>query len=137
MNEWEAGQLLNENVNAPISLDQATKLTKSVRRLGVQGTVVLHFPEGVVAVTGEQECLAQGSVQLPAKQIQGTVGAGDALAAGVLLGRHQAMSWPESLKLGVCAAAACLTSPTASDGLRSWKQCLELGIEFGFKPLAV
>jgi len=136
LNEWEAGQLLNENVNAPISTEQAMKLARLVHRLGVQGAVVLHFPEAVVAVVGENECLVQGSVQLPSQQIQGTVGAGDALAAGVLLGRHQAMSWPESLKLGVCAAAACLTSPTASDGLRPWKQCLELETEFGFKPLA-
>jgi sugar/nucleoside kinase (ribokinase family) len=134
LNEWEAGQLLGQDVRAPVSFHQAMELAKSVRRLGVRGTVALHFPEGVVAV-GEKECLTQGSVQLPAQEIQGTVGAGDALAAGVLLGRHQAMSWPESLKLGVCAAAACLTAPTASDGLKPWKQCLELGSEFGFKSL--
>ncbi|MES1180856.1 MAG: carbohydrate kinase family protein, partial [Verrucomicrobiota bacterium] len=78
LNEWEAGQLLNENVHAPISFDQAMELAQAVHRLGVQGTVVLHFPEGVVAVAGEKERLAQGSVQLPAQEIQGTVGAGDA-----------------------------------------------------------
>ena len=73
----------------------------------MRGTVVLHFPEGVVAAVSENECLMQGSVRLPNQEIQGTVGAGDALAAGVLLARHHEMSWPEALTLGVCAAAAC------------------------------
>jgi len=40
------------------------------------------------------------------------------------------------LKLGVCAAAACLKSPTASDGLMPWQKCLELGQQFGFKDFA-
>jgi sugar/nucleoside kinase (ribokinase family) len=133
LNEWEAGQLLDQKVASPVTVSAAVELATSVRRLGVHGAVVLHFPEAVVAVVGKNECLVQGSVQLPAQQIQGTVGAGDALAAGVLLGRHQAMSWPESLKLGVCAAAACLTAPSASGGLRPWKECLALGAAFGFQ----
>jgi len=76
--------------------------------------------------------LAPGSVRLPTGEIQGTVGAGDALAAGVLLARHHEMSWSEALTLGVCAAAACLQSPTASDGLLPWEECLELGRKYGF-----
>ena len=75
-------------------------------------------------------------MNLPGDEIQGTVGAGDALAAGVLLARHREMSWPEALKLGVCAAAACLRSPAASDGLLPWKKCLEFGEQFGFKEFS-
>ena len=61
------------------------------------------------------------------------MGAGDGLAAGVLLARHHEMSWPQALKLGVCAAAACLRSATASEGILPWQRCLELGEEFGYK----
>ena len=132
LNEWEAGQLLNRNTSELFSTSQAKALAQAVRKLGVRGTVVLHFPEGVVAAVDENECLMQGSVRLPQEEIQGTVGAGDALAAGVLLARHHEMSWPEALKLGVCAAAACLKSPSASDGLLPWKRCLELGRQYGF-----
>jgi len=133
LNEWEAAQLLKADAAEIFTADKAKDLAQAVRQCGVQGAVVLHFPEGVVATIGANEFLVQGSVNLPKDKIQGTVGAGDALAAGVLLARHHEMSWPEALKLGVCAAAACLQSPTASDGLLPWKKCLELGEQFGFK----
>jgi sugar/nucleoside kinase (ribokinase family) len=136
LNEWEAVQLLKTDAVAMFTADKAGNFAQAVRRLGVQGAVVLHFPEGVVAAIGDDEFLAQGSVNLPPEEIQGTVGAGDALAAGVLLARHHEMSWPEALKLGVCAAAACLRSPTASDGLLPWKKCLELGEQFGFREFS-
>jgi sugar/nucleoside kinase (ribokinase family) len=132
LNEWEAGQLLNKSASEPFTTSDAGELAQSVRRLGVRGAVVLHFPEGVVAATGEDECLAQGSVRLPQTEIQGTAGAGDALAAGVLLGHHNEMAWPDALALGVCAAAACLKSPTASDGVLPRKECLGLGHQYGF-----
>lgn len=135
LNEWEACQLLEVDVPMPLTVEKAVELANSVRQLGVCGAVVLHFPEAVVAAIGEHECLIQGSVQLPRERIEGTVGAGDALAAGVLVARHHAMTWQESLKLGVCAAAACLASPTASDGLRPWIQCLALQGQYGFKPV--
>jgi sugar/nucleoside kinase (ribokinase family) len=133
LNEWEAAQLLGAKPVEKLTVHQAKDLARAVRELGVRGTVVLHCPEGVVAVLESETILAQGSVNLPGREIQGTVGAGDALAAGVLLAHHHEMPWPEALKLGVCAAAACLRSPTPSDGLLPWKQCLALGEQFGFK----
>lgn len=135
LNEWEAGQLLGMASQAFTS-GNAGELAKRVRKLGMSGGVVLHFPEGVVAAIRDDEYITQGSVNLPDTEIQGTVGAGDALAAGVLLARHNEMPWPEALKLGVCAAAACLKSPAASDGLLPWQKCLELGRQYGFKNLA-
>jgi sugar/nucleoside kinase (ribokinase family) len=136
LNEWEAGQLLGRELPKKFTAAIAMEFAGSVRKLGVAGAVVLHSRDGVVAVTGDGECLAQGSVNLPDSEIQGTVGAGDALAAGVLLARHHEMGWPEALKLGVCAAAACLKSPTASDGMLPWKECLELGSKYGFSQFS-
>lgn len=132
LNEWEAGQLLRRGLPKTFTAGRAVEFATSVRKMGVAGAVVLHCREGVVAVTSDGECLAQGSVNLPDCEIQGSVGAGDALAAGVLLARHREMSWPNALNLGVCAAAACLKSPTASDGVRGWKECLQLGKKYGF-----
>lgn len=132
LNEWEAGQLLRQELPKTFSAAKSIEFAKNVRKLGVAGAVVLHCREGVVAVTGDGECLAQGSVNLPDSEIQGTVGAGDALAAGVLLARHNEMPWTEALKLGVCSAAACLRSPTASNSVLPWRQCLELGNKYGF-----
>jgi sugar/nucleoside kinase (ribokinase family) len=135
LNEWEAGQLLQRDASEPFTASQAGELARAVRRLGVRGAVVLHFAEGVVAAVGEEEFSSQGAVRLPKGEMQGTVGAGDALAAGVLLARHHEASWAEALTLGVCTAAACLNSATASDGVLPWKQCLELGRHHGFNQL--
>jgi sugar/nucleoside kinase (ribokinase family) len=106
LNEWEACQLLGTEPPVKLTASKARELAKSVRLLGMRGVVVLHFPEGVVAAVEDGQCLLQGSVKLSDSEIQGTVGAGDALAAGVLLARHHEMTWPEALKLGVCAATA-------------------------------
>lgn len=132
LNEWEASQLLGIKLPGTFTAGKARKFAESIRKLGMRGAVVLHFREGVVAAIGDDQCLLQGSVNLPDSEIQGSVGAGDALAAGVLLARHHEMAWPKTLKLGVCAAAACLKSPTASDGVLSWRKCLELGRKYGF-----
>jgi sugar/nucleoside kinase (ribokinase family) len=136
LNEWEAGQLLGRELPKKFTAAIALEFAENVRKLGVAGAVVLHSRDGVVAVTANGERLAQGSVELPKSEIRGTVGAGDALAAGVLLARHHEMGWPEALKLGVCAAAACLRSPTASDGMLPWKQCLELESKYGFSQFS-
>ncbi len=135
LNEWEAGQLLGDEPFGSFTASKAVKFAQGVHRLGMRGAVILHFPEGAVVVLGEKEFLAQGSVNLPDNEIQGAVGAGDALAAGVLLARHNDVTWPEALELGLCAAAVCLKSPTASDGMLPWKKCLELGRGYGFNRL--
>ena len=133
LNEWEAAQLLGTTPVKKLPVRQAKELAGAVCRLGARDAVVLHCPDGVVAALATGKIITQGSVKLPAREIQGTLGAGDALAAGVLLARYLAMSWPEALRLGVCTAAACLRSPTASEGMLGWKQCLELGEQFGFR----
>jgi sugar/nucleoside kinase (ribokinase family) len=133
LNEWEAAQLLKAKPPRTMTMRQAQNMARAVRKLGVCGAVVLHSPEGVVVVADEKNIFAQGAIRLPVRQIQGTVGAGDALAAGVLLARYHDMPWPEALKLGVGAAAACLGSPTPSDGVLLWRQCLKWGERFGFK----
>jgi sugar/nucleoside kinase (ribokinase family) len=72
---------------------------------------------------------------LPAEKIAGATGAGDAFAAGVLLGLHDEYSVPEMLRLGVCAAASSLLHPSASRGVLPLAQCLELGVEHGFRTI--
>lgn len=131
LNEWEAAHLLGVNPPEFFDAAKAKDVAQAVRALGVRGTVVLHCREGVVAAMDEGTW-EQGSVNLPEIEIQGSVGAGDALAAGVLLARYHDMAWRDALELGVCAAAACLKSPTASDGMMPWKKCLALGKKFGF-----
>jgi len=79
----------------------------------------------------------QASVRVPRELIAGTVGAGDAFAAGFLLGLHADWKLQRCLELGVCAAAASLRDATSSAAVEPWKDCLALGRKFGFNGLPV
>ncbi|MFT4548968.1 MAG: sugar/nucleoside kinase (ribokinase family), partial [Verrucomicrobiales bacterium] len=87
----------------------------------------------VVVIRGDGSRVAHGSVLLPDSEIGGATGAGDAFAAGYLLGFHAAAGVEECLRNGVCAAAMSLADPTPSGGMRSQRECLELGDRYGFR----
>ena len=61
--------------------------------------------------------------------------AGDAFAAGYLLGLHEGWSIADRLQLAVCSAAQCMTHPTPSLGLQPVNDCLALGNQFPFRLL--
>lgn len=100
---------------------------RALLELGVRESVVIHLPEGAVAVSATGETWQQASVRLPAREIRGAAGAGDAFAAGILHGLHADAPMAECLRAGVCAAAACLRDNTTSRGLLPLAECLALG----------
>ncbi|HEY9528130.1 MAG TPA: carbohydrate kinase family protein [Anaerolineales bacterium] len=104
----------------------------SILEMGVQQWVVIHFPKGVLAASCKGERIFQETLRIPPSAIKGTVGAGDAFAAGVLGGIHEGWNIRDCLVLGVSAAAASLMDETASEGIKPWKECLELVRKFGF-----
>jgi sugar/nucleoside kinase (ribokinase family) len=65
--------------------------------------------------------------------IAGTAGAGDAFCAGVLLGLHEGWELPRCLQTGVCVAAASLSHPTCTGGMKSLSACLSLGKKYGYR----
>jgi sugar/nucleoside kinase (ribokinase family) len=99
----------------------------------VQAWVVLHFPEAVYARGAAGEGLWQPALRVPPAQIAGAVGAGDALAAGVLYGLHEGWPMEAVLKLGVAVAAASLSDPSCSRGVRPVRECLALVDAYGFQ----
>lgn len=135
INEYEAGMLAdltllkNGQISAGLCLDAARRILD----MGVRRWVILHFPAGVIAVSREGEHLFQPCVDLPADKIAGAVGAGDAFAAGVLLGIHEGWSMQQSLQMGVCAAACSLMAATCSDGVLASAECLALGTKYGYR----
>lgn len=100
---------------------------------GVRELVVIHFPEGGFARTRKGEDIWQSSLKLPEKFIRGTAGAGDAFCAGVLLGLHEGWDLKRCLETAVCVAAASLTDPTCTAGVKPLKACLALGKKYGFR----
>ncbi|HEV2149085.1 MAG TPA: carbohydrate kinase family protein [Longimicrobiaceae bacterium] len=100
---------------------------------GVRELVCIHSLEGVLARSASGREYRQASVALPGERVIGAVGAGDAFAAGVLFCLHEGSEIEACLRLGVCAAAACLFHPASSEGVLPWNQCLQLGETFGFR----
>jgi sugar/nucleoside kinase (ribokinase family) len=137
LNEYEGSQLTgvqtlqDEQINAKGFEEAATHLLQQ----GVQRWVVLHHPHAALAAGADGSRYWHASVNMPAEKIAGCVGAGDAFAAGILYGLHKNQPMPACLTWGVCAAAASLQHPTSSDGVMPLQACLQLGEQFGFRPL--
>jgi sugar/nucleoside kinase (ribokinase family) len=136
MNELEAERAtgIRLRVDGRLQAQRLDQAAQALLALGVHTAVVLHFPEGAVALTADGERAAQGSVLVPAERIAGTAGAGDAFAAGFLLSWHEGRSLAEGLLAGAAVAATCLLDPTTSDGLRPLGACLALARELGQRP---
>ncbi len=132
-NDFEASRLTGIPLLEAAASDPE-KLAAAATQLltaGVRQWSIVHSAHGVLAAS------ATGSHWQPAARvapvdIKGAAGAGDALAAGILLGLHEGWPMPRCLRLGVCAAAASLYDATCSAGVRSIDACLRLGDELGF-----
>jgi sugar/nucleoside kinase (ribokinase family) len=96
--------------------------------------VAIHFPEGGFCRTRKGEDHWQMSLNVPAKAIAGTAGAGDAFCAGVLFGLHEGWELQRCLQLAVCAAAASLLDSTCTAGMKPLKQVLELPRKYRPRP---
>jgi sugar/nucleoside kinase (ribokinase family) len=137
INEFEAGRSTGVQVTVDGKIDLA-RLSEAAARLlesGVREWVVIHFPDGALARHANGEICLQGSVKIPPEKIRGAAGAGDAFAAGTLLGLHD--GWPirDCLRMAVCAAASNLFDPTCTGGILPLEECLRLGTGHGFRDL--
>ncbi len=137
LNEIEAGKTAGFKVRTPDGRLDTVALRHAAGALlqkGVRDLVVIHFPEGALARNRRGEDVWQSSLKLPAKYIAGTAGAGDAFAAGVLWGLHEGWELKRCLLTGVCLAAASLSHPTCTAGVKSLSNSLALAKKFGFQP---
>ena len=101
--------------------------------MGVNKWVIAHYPEGVVAVSSKGDQILKKAINLTQDRIKGTVGAGDAFAAGVLLGLHEGWGVEKSIEMGMASACASLQHVTSSEGIINYRECLEMINSYGFK----
>jgi sugar/nucleoside kinase (ribokinase family) len=139
INELEAGALTGMSAPVPTAdgpVDWTTLEKMAVRLVerGVSTLAVVHFPAGCVAAGPGGRTWRQGSVRLPRDQIRSTTGAGDAFAAGVVLGLHEGWPVDRCLRLGAASAAACVRSPHTSDGIPAANACLAAADHAGYRP---
>ncbi len=139
LNEIEAGKTAGFKIRQPDGTLDTVSLRHAAGALlqqGVREVVVIHFPEGGFARTRKGEDVWQSSLQLPEKHIAGTAGAGDAFCAGMLLGLHEGWDLKRCLEAAVCAAAASLSEPSCTAGMKPLAACLALAKKYKFrKPL--
>jgi sugar/nucleoside kinase (ribokinase family) len=138
LNEIEAGKTTGFVIRQADGSLNTTSLRHAAGALwqsGVKELVLVHFPEGCLARTRKGEDFWQPSLNVPNKHIAGTTGAGDAFAAGVLLGLHEGWDLSKCLLTGVCVAAASLSDATATGGVKSLSASLKLARKFGQRPL--
>ena len=137
LNEIEAGKTAGFKIRQPdggldtVALRHAAG---ALLQLGVRDLVVIHFPEGAFARTRKGDDFWQPSVNLQAKFIAGTAGAGDAFCAGVLLGLHEGWDLQRCLQTGVCVAAASLADATCTGGMKPLKAALDVGKRYRYRP---
>lgn len=128
-NEVEAGWILNRNLVGK-SFEIIGEAALEIQKAYPSSTVIIHFEEGAVAVDTNAKLWSQISLNLPEGFIKGSVGAGDAFAAGLLYGVHEAWDLQKSLHLGICTAAASLQKETPSCGVLPMPECLDLATRY-------
>ena len=139
INELEAGALTGIDApvpmaDGPVDWPALEAMALGLIERGVSTLAVVHFPAGCVAAAPGGRTWRQGSVRVPPGQVRSTTGAGDAFAAGVILGLHE--GWPvgRGLRLAVAAAAACVRSPHTSEGIKRAGACLAEADDAGYRP---
>jgi len=132
-NEVEAAgvtglQLRDEN-DQPM-WDAIEKATKAIAEKGAGLNVTIHLPEGATSLdVVNGKTVHVSSLKLPKGHIKGAAGAGDAFCAGMLYGLHEEWELERSISLGHACAAANLTSPTCTGGMRNMEETLALSKE--------
>lgn len=136
-NDYEAEQTTGVAVGRGGAMEPRAveSAARALVGLGVRGWAVVHFPQGACACSAAGEIVWQAAVRVQPESVLSSVGAGDALAAGVLLGLHEGWSMARSLELAVCASASSLLHPTCSEGVLPVEECLALGRARGFLTL--
>jgi sugar/nucleoside kinase (ribokinase family) len=137
LNEIEAGKTTGFKIRQADGRLDTVALRHAAGALlqsGVREVVIIHFPEGGFARTRDGTDHWQSSLKLPPKYIAGTAGAGDAFCAGTLLGLHEGWELQQCLLTGVCVAAASLSDPTCTAGVKNLSAATALAKKFGLRP---
>ena len=137
LNEVEAGKTTGFKIRQDddnLDIVALRHAAGALLQMGVGELVVIHFPEGGFVRTRKGEDVLQSSLRIPARDIVGAAGAGDAFCTGMLLGLHEEWDLAKCLETAVCAAAACLSDPSCTGGMKSLRGVQALAKKYKYKP---
>ena len=135
VNEYELSKLTGMEIMQNGMLDKgiARKAMETTLDMGVGVYCILHFPEGVMVCDTNKHTIERASLNIPSEKIKGTAGAGDAFAAGMLLGLHEELPLDKCLDIAISASAACLFDESCSDGIKQFEDMNSLQDLYGFR----
>ena len=120
INEYEAEQTTGvplRDGDGALIYENLPRALRAMKAMGVSTWAVIHCPEGGFGLDEEDEYVRLGSLILPGEQVVGSLGAGDAFCAGVLLGAEKGWTLDQAIDLGIAAAAASLRDSSATAGV--------------------
>ncbi|MDO4547747.1 MAG: carbohydrate kinase family protein [Clostridia bacterium] len=121
VNEIESGKTVGIDLrgeNDELLVDRIPEVLARLRRMGVRRWIVIHSPEGGFGLDENDNYVQLPSPELPRGFIVGTVGAGDAFCAGVLLAAYNGCSLEQGIADGIATATMSLKGAGASDAMR-------------------
>ena len=134
VNDFEIAAIDGAAPEAPRGTDALIACARRVLDAGAMTLVVVHFPEGAIAVARDGTTWREPSVAVPEAEIVGPNGVGDAFAAGFIYGLHEDWEVAKSLRLGHAAAAMALRSVGTTDSVEPFQQCLDQAARWGSRP---
>ena len=114
------------NADGSLRIGVIRRAMEQTLACGVGEKVIVHSKEAGFCLSRGGEFTAVPSLKLPAQEIKGSVGAGDAFCAGCLYGIYHHYPDKEILEFASAAAACNLFAENAVDGMRSRQEILQL-----------
>lgn len=113
--------------NGKMNVENIETAIRKTYAAGVREKVIVHSKKlSFMLSAGEERIVRVPSLKIPAEDIKGSVGAGDAFCAGCLYGLYHGMTDKKLLEFASAAAACNLFSANAVDGMRSKAEIYEI-----------
>jgi len=136
VNEIEMERISNVKIsleNGSVDEEAMRNACEKTLGYGVREWVVVHAPGGAWAMNAKREFYACPSLKLPENYIKGSVGAGDAFCAGMLLCLYKGTEMSEALKIANASAASNLSATDSVSGMQSLEEVKKLYAKYAVK----
>lgn len=130
MNETECCRVTGlspRNENGTIVVENIKKTMEYFMECGVREKVIIHSAEAGFLLDSDGNFETVASFKLPEDYIKGSVGAGDAFAAGSLYGLYKGYDNKQILEFASCAAACSLGAEDAVSAMKSKEEVAKFG----------
>lgn len=128
LNELEAGKTVGialRDASGALIPDRMDAVLRRLFAMGVGEWAIIHCPEGAWGLDRSGNFVFEPSRKLPRGYKVGSVGAGDAFCAGVLLAAHRDLTIGGALTYGNASAQVSLRSASASGSMVTIKEALK------------